>query len=346
MTLRLPVEDLAHVFDHTRNLWEELRGRRIFVTGGTGFFGCWLLETLLFANDALNLDATITILTRDPWGFQHKAPQIAGHPSVNCVVGDIQTFPFPQGRFSHVIHAGAPSGKGPSSLEIFDIVVQGTRRVLDFCAEKHVEKILLTSSGAVYGLQPPDLALMPETYPGAPDPLNGNAAYGEAKRAAEFLCAAQARQTGFAAKIARCFAFSGPQLPLDGHFAIGNFIRDALNGGPVRVSGDGTSIRSYLYAADLAIWLWTILFRGESCLPYNVGSEEPISIASLARAVADAQSPAIAVAVADPESSGRPLNRYVPSCEPARQLGLSQKISLPEQIRRTLDWHIKQSFES
>ncbi len=122
------------------------------------------------------------------------------------------------------------------------------------------------------GNSPPELTHIPEDYAGAPPTTDSTSAYGQAKRASEFLCTMYARQFGFAAVIARLFAFAGPYLPLNLNFAIGNFMRDVLAGGPVRIAGDGTPYRSYLYAADLAVWLLTFLIKGKSARPYNVGS--------------------------------------------------------------------------
>ena len=335
--------DLDHILAHIEGLWEELRGQRLFITGGTGFFGCWLLESFVWANDKLGLGAKALVLTRNPDAFRQKAPHLASHPSILFHAGDVQSFEFPSGTFSHIIHAATEASaklNEENPLLMLDTIILGTRRALEFARYCGAKKFLLTSSGAVYGKQPPELTHIQEDYMGGLDTMNTGSAYGEGKRVAELLCTIYAKQFGFEAKIARCFAFVGPYLPLNEHFAIGNFIRDALKGGPIHVNSDGTPHRSYLYSADLAIWLWTILFRGEICHPYNVGSEQEINIAGLANMVADSFQPRPEVQIAEKAIPKKIPERYVPSTQKAYlELNLRQTIDLQESIERTILWH-------
>lgn len=335
----LPDRDLRHVLDHTTGIWEDLTGARVFVTGGTGFFGRWMLESFIRANEDLGLRAELVVLSRDPHRFADSAPHVAGNDAVAVHAGDVGSFEFPPGSFSHVLHMATESGPSFTAAASLKTAVVGTERVLAFAAERDVRCLLLTSSGAVYGRQPPDCDRVTEDFAGSPDPDDAAAGYANGKRAAERLCAAAA-EAGLETKIARCFAFVGPLLPLDLNFAIGNFIRDALRGKQIEVNGDGSPRRSYLYAADLAAWLWTILVHGESNRPYNVGSETDLSIADLANTVAATIRPGLPVEIAGTPIAGALPPRYVPSTARARdELGLDAWIALDDGIRRTADWN-------
>jgi nucleoside-diphosphate-sugar epimerase len=337
---KLPEDDLEHVLTHTRELWEELRGKRLFITGGTGFFGRWILETFTHANDRLSLGASAVVLTRNPQSFALKATHLIDRHDLKLLQGDVRDFHFPDGDFSHVIHAGTTSSAPVEPLEMFDTILQGTRHVLDFAATHHTRKFLFISSGAVYGKQPPEITHIPEDYHGAPDPLQPNSAYGEGKRAAELLCTLMANRHRFETKIARCFAFVGPHLPLDAHFAIGNFIRDGIAGKPIHIRGDGTPYRSYLYAADLAIWLWTILFRGKSSQPYNVGSDVAITIGELGKLITDTFDRERETIIDRQPIFGKASERYVPSIQTAlSDLQLQPYIDVMTSIQKTIWWY-------
>jgi dTDP-glucose 4,6-dehydratase len=336
----LPARDLDHVLEHTEGLWEELRGGRLFVTGGTGFIGRWMLETFLRASDVLGLGAEAVVLTRDPRAAANGAPHIARHLGVTLHAGDVASFAYPILEFTHVLHLATETALEKSATAWFRTAVDGTSRVLDFASASGAGKLLLTSSGAVYGAQPPDCERVTEEYVGAPSPVDASAGYGHGKRAAEFLSSLAAAQTGLEVKIARCFAFVGPLLPLAGNFAIGNFIRDAVGNDRIQVSGDGTPRRSYLYAADLAIWLWTILFKGASGRPYNVGSEADLSIGDLAGLVATVLKSDSGVHIAEKPLAGVPPKRYVPStARAAQELHLRTLVDLSDAIGRTADWY-------
>jgi len=339
----LPETDLDHIISHTHGLWESLRGASIFLTGATGFVGTWLLASVLRANDEFDLGISIVALTRNPERFMGQAPELAGHKAVRLLEGDMCGFVPPAGHFPFVIHAATERSFEPDDgrpLGTFDADVGGTRRVLEFARTHGVRRFLFTSSGAVYGAQPASLTHIPEDYVGAPSTMLSNSAYGQAKRVSEFMSVMYGRTYGFDSTIARLFAFVGPLLPLNANFAVGNFIRDALAGGPLRIAGDGTPYRSYLYAADLAIWLWTILLRGTPNHPYNVGSARDVTIAELARTVIDVTGTAAKIEVAQRPVPGALPARYVPNVDrAASELGLRNHVSLEDGIMKTYEWH-------
>jgi dTDP-glucose 4,6-dehydratase len=336
----IPTAELDAIVSATAPLWDDLRRGRLFVTGGTGFYGAWMLESFLRANARLGLEAGAVVLTRRPEAFRARLPHVAHDPAITLWPGDVRDFPFPDGPFTHVVHAATVAAAGAvddDPLGLIDTIVQGTRRTLDLALARGATRFLLTSSGAVYGRTPPEVAHVPEDHPGAPDPMDPRSGYAQGKRLAEHLCAVHAHRFGLEATILRSFALAGPHLQLDAGYAFGDFVRDGLAGRPIRVGGDGTPVRSYLYATDLMIWLWTILFRGVPARPYNLGSEHGVSIAELAHRVAERCG--VEVHVANAPTPGRVPGRYVPSTRRARtELGLEERVGLDEAIDRTLAW--------
>ncbi|MEW5904771.1 MAG: NAD(P)-dependent oxidoreductase [Pseudomonadota bacterium] len=335
----LPPADLEYILARSENLWQELSGERLFITGGTGFFGVWLLEAITAANSRLNARVDVSILSRSPERFVALHPHLAA--SCTWIKGDIRNFDFPQGEFGHIIHAATSTDarfNAEKPGEALDTILGGTHRVLEFAARAKTHNLLFTSSGAVYGAQPPSLSSIPEDYSGGPDITDADSVYAEGKRLAELQLAIASNDSGLQGKIARCFAFVGPHLPLDWHFAIGNFMRDAMAHKEIVIRGDGRPQRSYLHAADLTIWLFTILLRGQNMRPYNVGSDEACSIADLAQRVARLSGQPGKVRILTPEDSS-PAPRYVPNTTRARdELGLNETIPLDDSIARTLSW--------
>lgn len=328
----LPPSDLDDILAQTGEAFASLRGVRLFITGGTGFFGHWLLESLLHANRHLGTDITATVLTRNAAAFHERSPHIAGNSAIKLLEGDIKNFAFPTEQHSHIIHA-ATDTVAPNTPALTASIVEGTRHVLAFAQATGARRLLYTSSGAVYGRGITDVARIAETHPCAPADADS---YDHAKQVAEQLCLDAPIET----TIARCFAFVGPHLPLDQHFAVGNFIRDALTGRPIHIKGDGTPRRSFLYMNDLAIWLWTMLVTAPPNRTYNVGSNESVSIAELARLTVATLNPELAIQIDGTPIPGVPPATYVPDITRAQtELGLRVTVPLTEAIRRTAAWH-------
>jgi dTDP-glucose 4,6-dehydratase len=338
-------KDLDSILGQTEELWKELRRKKIFLTGGTGFFGVWLLESFAYVNQELSLDAQLTVLTRNRESLQSRLPHLFGLAGIHFHSGDVRSFEFPEGEFAYVVHAATSSGI--ESLEIlpfdlFTTMIDGTRRVLELARKKKIEKFLFVSSGAVYGQQPSLLSHISEDYPGGPNPLDPKATYGECKRLAEHLVFLSGQRDDFQTVFARPFALVGPYLPLKAGFALGNFLENALQKQPIQVAGDGTPFRSYLYAADLVQWLWSILLKGASGRAYNVGSEKEVSILQLAHLIAENCWPSVKLPVhrAQTPISGVAPARYVPLTQRAQsELSLKENYSLIDSIENTFRWY-------
>ncbi|MBL7669067.1 MAG: NAD(P)-dependent oxidoreductase [Bdellovibrionaceae bacterium] len=320
-------------------LWTQLQDKTIFVTGGTGFFGKSLVAFFHALRKNHDLNVNLTILSRDPSQAIAQHSDLFNTPWIKFQQGEVSKLEHIKQKYDFFLHFASPTlvtNDPRKNRELFDTNVEGTKNILSLARNSPASKILFSSSGAVYGPQPTDLTHVPETYLGAPPTHLITSAYGEAKRVAELLGALSSREFGIEFKIARCFAFVGPHLDPSGVFAIGNFISDAVQGRRILVRGDGTPFRSYLYADDLCLWLLKILIDGENATPYNVGSDVDLSIAELARLIADEVAPQIEVEITTPRSNANAPSRYVPSVKKVRnELGLEVLTQLKEAIAIT-----------
>lgn len=341
----LAENDLTHVLGHLRDLFSELHGQSVFLTGGTGFFGMWLVESFLWSNEHLKLNANIVVLSRCPEQTYHQFPHLKSHQNLSFVSGDVRDFKFDQNKYAHILHAaGTPlaARKSNETDDTFEVITEGTRRIIEFAEYSQTKSILFVSSGAVYdslnvGRPILETDFRADYVAGQLDP------YASGKLEAERLGMEWASQNDRSFKIARCFSFLGAYFPLEAKYAASMFFKNALRNEPIQLVTSGSAKRSYLYAADLAIWLWTILLKGESCRPYNVGSPEGISLFDFASKIASQASmiPHVERGTSDTQTNSRQL--YVPNVDRAKEeLSLVQKISLDETIKRTFLWYRRQ----
>jgi UDP-glucuronate decarboxylase len=315
--------------------------KKLLITGGTGFFGRALLrylESVRLSTGSLPFNQ-ITVVSRSPDSFRLTYPSLANIDWVDWHEGDVlspNTLPE-HSNYNFILHAASNSTNALAltPLQSYRQIVDGTENMLKFATACGAQRFLLTSSGGAYGPQPAEMQAIPETYHAMPDPLTSFNAYGVAKRQAEHLCALYGHQYGFGTVIARCFAFVGQDLPTDAHFAIGNFIRDALERPQITVNGNGRSIRSFMHQNDLAHWLLTLLQHGAPGNGYNVGSDEAISIADVAHLVRDILSPGKPVKIKGEAIADNIFrNKYVPDVSKAKtDLGLELTIPLSKAIR-------------
>jgi nucleoside-diphosphate-sugar epimerase len=306
--------------------------------GGSGFVGKSVLES--FAAGGLKTSGIgrfIVVARRASRLRAQAAPLVS--PLVTLVDSDLfdlrSTFDA-----DVVIHAAASSeatdyAAAPQAQE--RLIVDGTRHIIDLCLRSaRRPRLLYVSSGAVYGGQHSTNAALDETSVLGEQTSADKAVYSLAKRHAEDLVREAALRHALPAAIARCFAFVGPWLPRDRHFAIGNFIGDALHGRPITVKNPAPVFRSYMFADDLSVWLAAIAMAASpSCPVFNVGSDEAVSITDLARRIGDMLG--AAVQLPGPAPTGAVVDRYVPDVGLARRaLGLTLAFDLQQSIAETV----------
>jgi nucleoside-diphosphate-sugar epimerase len=337
------VADLEEQLPQLEEYLAPLKGANIFVTGGTGYIGKWLLESLVHVNQRLHFNIQVQVLTRSPEMFTAAFPHLGHNKAVSLIAGDVVSLPSDLGTFDGIIHAATPASAAiniDAPNVMLDTIIDGGRAALALAAKSGSIPFLFTSSGAVYGQQPDEIERFPETYLGGPDPLSPKTAYHEGKRVAEQQCVIAHHKYGVQAKIARIFAMVGPYLPLDIHFAMGNFIGDTMAGRPIVITSDGSTVRSYLYGSEMATWLWAIFVRGESLRAYNVGSSEGVDMSTLARTVASCVPSSPAVEVRGQRMPATRVDRYVPDTTRIEtELGVRRNVSLEDSIRRTIAFY-------
>ena len=336
--------DFVYIYRGLKNSVDQLRNSEILITGGTGFIGKWILSFLFFLNNTHHFNIKISVISRNPGKFQEQYPEIETNSFLTWLKGDIRDFTVPAKYYDYFIHAATEADAELNIKEplfMSDVIVNGTKRLLDYAILCKPRKILFLSSGAVYGKQPDSISGFVEDDSFAVNQLEIGASYGESKKFAEFLCVNYARRYNLSVSIARCFAFVGPYLPLTKHFAIGNFINDGLSNRDIIVRGNGLPLRSYMYASDMVIWLLSILLQGNNCEAYNVGSDKALSIGNLALKVSSFFANHNVKILNQVKEMDRNQN-YVPNVDKAKdQFKFFEEIDLNEGIKRTIKFYKK-----
>ena len=310
--------------------------KTLLVIGGSGFFGKSILDAYSRNLLAPWRISKVIVMSRSANKLLQDTPNLVGQ-NVELYSADItkaECLPFAD----YVTHAAASTDVRNylSSPEDEKKNIQaGTYHYCDLAKIHHSNsKIVYVSSGAIYGVQPPNLDQIDESFVGdlykmAPGKLDYAVAKQDAEKAIIDLGTA-----GLNVSIARCFAFVGKYLPRDQHFAIGNFIDDVINKRPIAVKANHQVYRSYMYADDLVEWLMTIADDASpKCPIYNVGSDQVVLLSDLAKLLADTYNVQAEISLITDSK----IDRYIPSIKKAKnELGLILKYNFTESIDETI----------
>ena len=262
------------------------KGKTVLVTGGTGFFGIWFLTCLVIIKEKIENDLRIITISRFPANFARNVRDKKILTNIEILKGDIKEIELDNIKVTHLVHMATTNASetfgGEDQLAKIELLFEGTKNILKQCGPT-LEKVLFTSSGVAYGIN--NKNIISESDFTGPNTNDTGSALGIGKLTAEYLISYFAKKHGYKYSIARCFSFAGQFLPLDLHYAFGNFINDLLNNNKIRVRGDGQEIRTYLYIGDAIAWLLKLLEDPNDSI-YNVGSEIEVKIEDLAKKIA------------------------------------------------------------
>lgn len=331
---RLPESELSDIVSSSESEFQSLRDHRILILGGTGFVGKWLTSALLHANQQLGINIEITIVSRDSVKAE-KILDCKNLKNIKIISHDFsnKSLKLPH-EFEIVFHGATPSVPatgGNDSIGLTRASKNATTSIIENAIDhENIPRVINLSSGAVFNIQPMTTSFADEIQ----DYNTRATAYGLAKIATE-LELQKSKNTGILKHTnARLFAFFGPHLSLEDHFAIGNFLRDATLGHPIRIKGNPQTRRSYMYPTNLVECLIKIIPHYD--LEYlNVGSDAGIEMMDLARRINKIFS---LEDIQIMNSEIEPSN-YVPNIQSLRRLGIVDNlIGLEEGILKWSRW--------
>lgn len=333
----LSKSDLSDILDHSQHVFQNLVNSKILIVGGTGFVGTWLVSTLLYANEAFQLNLQLTVVTRNE-SLANERLMGGDYPALRIVEIDLkQNGQEIEEEFTHLIHAATPSSPHTGGLDanyVTDVSLNGAAFLLKKAkSQKFVPTMLHVSSGAVYGPQDIDSYLIIEGTPEYQDRLSMTP-YTLAKLDIERLVTNADSAGIIRGTNPRLFAFCGPYITLDAHFAVGNFVHDALNSNEITLIGNPRTVRSYLYPTDMVSWLIACL-ANPTLQPLHIGSDSPIEMIDAARTISKLTR---GIPVTGGDKSA-PISRYVPSTIQTREyLGVEQRVTFEEGVKRWVNW--------
>jgi nucleoside-diphosphate-sugar epimerase len=334
--------DLKFIFTKCKYEFDLLTNKSILITGGTGFFGKWFLELIFYANKNYNTNILTTLITRNENKFFLENPHYKNNKFLKIIQIDILDLKKINHKFDFLLHMAATSAietfNGETDTNKTRTLFNGAKNIMEIAIENNISKILFTSSGVVYGSSSKDIK--DESDVSHSLNLEKRNGLAKGKILAEDIISNLSLENNINFKIARCFSFVGPYLPLDIHYAIGNFINDAIFKDKILINGNGSPYRSYLYISDTLIWLTKLLVGNEEGV-FNVGSERRIQIIELANMVRDIIAPSKEVIIQEKEVHEGNFKRdvYLPNTTKIREsLGVKEWTSLENAISKTAEF--------